>query len=79
MKCPTCNAEMESGSITLQARRSLMDLGIHLFHPCAELRYNGEPVLRSQRNVFGFQRKIENDAYLCEKCTLLTFKYCPNE
>jgi hypothetical protein len=63
---------MIEGSVNIQAG------GVGLLEftkPSAELLFDGEIVIRSKQGLFGAQKKTKYDAFVCEQCSLITFKY----
>ena len=63
---------MIEGCVNIQAS----GIGIlEITRPSAELLFDGEIVIKSKKGSFGFQKKTKYDAYVCENCSLITFKY----
>ena len=72
MKCSQCQSEMLEGSVNIQAGGVGL---IEITRPSAELLFDGEIVIRSKKGSFGFQKKTKYEAYVCEQCSLIIFKY----
>ena len=63
---------MIEGSVSIQAGGASL---MAFTRPSAELLFDGESVIRSKQGLFGHQKNPKYEAYVCEHCSLITFKY----